>query len=262
MSLETLISQLPHERKQEKRVLTLLLCGDDASAADALFDSISTPGLSPTTKVESAAEVPSESIDSEDDPEDDEETLGGFKMPGLVKTARNALGGLGSTLSDLNSNFANSLGLIDTELGQEAAGGRGSSVGLRVRACLVQSPGAGKQQSWRVLVVRLMAPVPTYRGWKKLVLCVCAPKRFPNIMVWYCRTEQSMRAQTVDERDAGKVLPRLMRHVPVIRCLLTPQGDVLELWTTSTSRARQSSSHAKKCPAVPRSEATVKEDVL
>lgn len=238
MSLEHLLAQLPSEKKPEKRVLTVILCGDDDAVLESLHRSLSTgpafagPGAAagmPMPQMPSA----NESVEEEEPLEepDTAEEMGGFKIPRVVRRARKMLGGFGTSLMGLNSDFANMLGLIDTDIGPE--GTPGQVFGARAKRVLsvcsrkARSP-VGKQQEWTVFFVLVRTPVPSYEGWKRVLRCVCSPARFPNAVVWLCRSEKSIYTNP-NEQEGAAVLPRLAQLVPVIRVLCNEQANGVQV---------------------------------
>jgi len=148
------------------------------------------------------------------------------------------LGGLGTSLMGLNSDFANMLGLIDTDVGPE--GSPGQVFGPRAKRVLTVcsrkacSP-VGKQQEWTVFFVLVKTPVPGYEGWKRVLRCVCSPARFPNAVVWLCRSEKSIYTNP-NEQEGAAVLPRLAQVVPIIRVLCAEQAGGVQVVDVDAQR--------------------------
>jgi len=118
MSFEYLLGQLPSERKPEKRVATIILCGDDEPVLSTLHTILCAPPayINPTAPGAAGCAAPiitEQTVDAP--PEESAEDLDGYKIPNMLKSAKSLLGSLGSTLAGLNSEFANALGLIDTD---------------------------------------------------------------------------------------------------------------------------------------------------
>jgi uncharacterized protein (DUF697 family) len=234
MSLDHLTAQLPSERKAENRVLTVILCGDDERALEFVHSRVtaqspsysSMPGAAAGLDMNAA--MPSAPVEEEQPAElpDTEEEMGGFKIPKFVRSARKMLGGVGSSLMGLNSDFANMLGLIDTDIGPEGTPGQvfGARAKRQLSVCSrqVRSP-VGKKQEWTVIFVLVKTPVPGYEGWKRVLRCVCSPARFPNAVVWLCRSEKSIFSNP-NEQEGAMVLPRLAQLVPVVRILCGEQA--------------------------------------
>jgi uncharacterized protein (DUF697 family) len=235
MSLDHLTAQLPSERKPENRVFTVILCGDDERALQFVHNTATGqhPGFSAmpgaAAGLDMNATIPSAPIEEEQPMElpDSEEEMGGFKIPGFVRSAKKMLGGMGSSLMGLNSDFANMLGLIDTDIGPEGSPGQvfGARAKRQLSVCTrqVRSP-TGKQQEWTIIFVWVKIPVPGYEGWKRVLRCVCSPARFPNAVVWLCRSEKSIFTNP-NEQEGAMVLPRLAQLVPIVRILCSEQAS-------------------------------------
>jgi uncharacterized protein (DUF697 family) len=246
MSLEQLVSQLPPERKPEKRVLTLLLCGDDDQLLEGLHAQLGgycNASPAPPGTAGAATEMPAPAVFEqpiEEMAESGSDEMGGFKLPGLVKSARSMLGSLGSSLADLNKDFANMIGLTDTDTGSD--GKPGQVYGIRaknmLRVCtrIVRSP-TGKKQEWTVVLVWVKTPVPGYEGWKRVLRCVCSPARFPNAVVWICRRDQPIYNQE-EETENARVLKRLNEHVPVVQMVANPQEQGIQIVEVDGQRLR------------------------
>jgi hypothetical protein len=96
MSLDNLTAQLPSERKPENRVLTVILCGDDERALQFVHNVVSgqppcfssMPGAA--AGLDMNATMPSAPVEEEQPVElpDSEEEMGGFKIPGFVRSAK------------------------------------------------------------------------------------------------------------------------------------------------------------------------------
>jgi hypothetical protein len=227
MSFEHLLGQLPSERKPEKRVATIILCGDDEPVLSTLHTILCAPPayINPTAPGAAACAAPTiteQPVDTA--PEEGADELDGYRIPSVLKSAKSLLGSLGSTLAGLNSEFANALGLIDTDTGPEGIPGKvqGMRQGL-LRVCTrTISSSNNNQQDWTLVIVWVRTPVPGYEGWKRVLRCVCSPARFPNAVVWYCRSSQSLYTNP-DEEEAAKVLLRLSQFVPIVGILANPQ---------------------------------------
>jgi len=213
MSLSYLVNSLPVEKKREKRVFTLILCGDDEAGVSALHDRIAcAPTLTP------AQENP---VPILPDDEYNEEMMGGYKLPKLFKEAKKMLGSLGSTLSAANTNFADMLGLVDLDkegrVGDLASVTAKNAVTVCQRTVLTE-----KGLDWRCVLVHVKVPVPSYPGWKRILHCVCAPSRFPNAMVLLIRSTASIQNNPYHAEGAS-VYSRMIQIVPIMQVTVSSE---------------------------------------
>jgi len=145
-----------------------------------------------------------------------------FGIPTVLKGAKKVLGSLGSVVSTVNKNFADLLGLVDLDkeggLGELASVSAKNSVTICQRVIL-----SSTGQDWRILLVHLKTPVPSYNGWKRLLRCVCAPSRFPNAILLMVRSQTSIQANP-DHAEGAAVYSRMLRLVPIVQLTVTSEA--------------------------------------